>query len=446
MLKLVCIVFALVGGTSSQAQNIWTDLDLPRCPNYQRVCTDPVNEDLYFAGFHSTNNQCGLFSCDIYRRRAGEWDSLSTIVGTVRDMIVWQDTLIVHGGFLTDPPTKMVYFANGQLQPYDELPGVYRLRIIEDTLWAVGSFTNVNGQAASGVAKRVGGHWEPAGTMSTEYEFTFYDIIKYQGELILVGIGYMVNGGSGIYHLVNGVWELLGTGLFGLISTPAIMCIYQDVLYIGGGILQAEGNVGHGLIAWNGIEYLNVGGGLLWSPNDFSTLTGIRALEVRDGLLYCGGGFPYAGDLLVQGLVTWDGTRWCNVPGDFLGPVSGFYVNDMAFTSDSLYVACGPEVDGLSVDRAVAAAVADLAGDCQDTSVPDRGEETLQLVLLPNPASDQLIIKVDRPVQASIYNALGRVVWNGRASTRTAVDVSSWSPGLYTVRHSTGAALFMVAR
>ncbi|HRD51199.1 MAG TPA: hypothetical protein PKY96_00980, partial [Flavobacteriales bacterium] len=142
------------------------------------------------------------------------------------------------------------------------------------------------------------------------------DITKYQGELIVVGKGPRVNGRHGVYHLVNGEWQLFNGGITGLVSRPTIMSIYQGVLFLGGQIREAEGNVGHGLISWNGSEYQNVGGGLKWAPNDDYTLTGVTTLEVHDDLLFVAGGFLYAGYHPTQGFVTWNGTRWCDVQGD----------------------------------------------------------------------------------------------------------------------------------
>lgn len=57
--------------------------------------------------------------------------------------------------------------------------------------------------------------------------------------------------------------------------------------------------------------------------------------------------------------------------------------------------------------------------------------------IYPNPASDVLNISYDSsgPVDIQLYNALGALVYNKKiaSSNMTAIDLSNWSSGLYTV-------------
>jgi hypothetical protein len=128
-----------------------------------------------------------------------------------------------------------------------------------------------------------------------------------------------------------------------------------------------------------------------------------------------------------------------------MGPFGWYYVNDMAFIGDSLYVASGPEVDGMPVDFAVAAAVADLPGTCQFNAVPDGLNSASVIMFAPNPTAHELLIQSERKASMTITNAMGQLIWNGTGSSMV-VDVSAWVPGLYTLHHPGGAEKVMVAR
>lgn len=447
VLRLGAALILLNACLAGWSQSIWQPRPVPRCPGMQRLLVDTLSDRIYFYGVNglSVNEPCGPFGGDVYAWDHYQWDSITYIAGTPRAMIVYHDTLIMGGGFADFEENGTVAYVNGAWIPYGSLNyGVMNLEIIEDTLWAVGSFTLADGQAAKGVAKRVGGQWLPVGTMP-ENEPLMFDIAKYNGDLIIAGSSYMVNGHSSLYHLVDGVWELLGDALVGLVSQASRFVDYQGRLYIGGSIRQADGNVGHGIIAWDGTNYHNVGGGLYWSPNDTYTLTGLRSMVVHNGLLYVGGGFNYAGTLESRGIAAWDGTGWCAVNGNLM-VTGGDYVEDMAFWGDSLFVGCGRNIDDIQVGNGACALTSAVLGPCQYVGISSSGSESAQILITPNPALDQVSIAIGQGVidRYRLFSASGSEMMAGSPlSDRLVLERSGIPAGIYWVELTTSFGVFV---
>ena len=406
-------------------------MHLPGCQLYQRLIAETEPDRCYYYGLRSSGPGCGLLHSDVYAWQNGAWDSITTVLGTMKSMVIFHDTLVMGGGFhaLGEPDDMIRGYVNGQFLDFGDFNnGISRLRVIDDTLWAVGSFTQVDGQAASGVAKRVGDQWIPVGTMPGEVLVN--NIIKFQNDLIITGACYSVNGRRGIYRLENGVWGLLGEALTGFASQAGAMIEYNGELYIGGSISQAEGNVGHGIIRWDGTGYFGLGGGLLWNPGDIWTLTGVTSLAIRDGLLYCGGGFNYAGGLESRGIAAWDGSRWCSVQGNFMATASD-YVSGMAFMGDSLYVGCGPNVDGMVAGFAARAEVSELLGDCDATGLSGGGEELVTVSVAPVPATNRFTVATDNDVilRYRMLDLNGRQVNAGTVNAQRFIVECAGLPG-----------------
>ena len=141
------------------------------------------------------------------------------------------------------PAEGIAYWADSTWQLYGDLDhAVWKLRVLDDTLYAVGSFDMADGQPANGIARRQGGQWVPVGQLPAD-EMNWWDVTKYQGRLITLGNGY-INGLRGIYELVNDEWSVLGPGFTGGISGAQSMVEFQGDLYVGGQILLQEGNAG----------------------------------------------------------------------------------------------------------------------------------------------------------------------------------------------------------
>ncbi len=180
-------------------------------------------------------------------------------------------------------------------------------------IYAGGSFTSINGVAATHVARWNGKSWEPLGS----------------------GLNWYVNALAVYDH---------GTG-------PA--------LYAGGGF-------GGALARWNGSSWVVVGG-IALEPGNWSSPS-VEALAVFDDgsgpALYVGGAFNRAGGLSVQGIARWNGAEWSVLPSfPFTASIRSLAVLD-AGLGKSLYAS----VDFQGGGAGTSFRVARLAGPAWDFS------------------------------------------------------------------------------
>jgi hypothetical protein len=307
------------------------------------------------------------------------------------------------------------------------------LRVLDDTLYAVGSFRTVDGQYCNGIARHVGTLWEPVQPFPDTMYTIILDITKYHDHLVAIGGGY-IDGHRGVYQLNGGEWSILGPGILGGSSSAHSIVVYQDQLYVGGQISLASGNPGQEIMRWNGSTFEGLGLGLQIAEGNFSSFCDVRAMVEHDGLLFIGGGCNYAGGLESRGVAVWDGTGWCSVPGDITSNNSAVY--GMDFYRDTLFAACGWIVEGDSVNMAAKYVGPSYIGACTGPIGVPESERPVDPHVFPNPTSDVLTISTPTggPLPLTIVDALGRTVHRTTAGS-IILDVSAWPRGLYTLRY-----------
>lgn len=342
VLLLSCFARAL----SSIAQPYWAPAGLPgQAWPMQQVYANAAQDTIYYCGRTDLDGVEPNFN-PILRYSTGQWDTLGYIyTPTIRSVVLYHDTLFAGGEFtfldLGTPAEGIAYWANGAWHTYGDLRhAVQKLRVVDDTLYALGYFTMADGQPAKGIARRSGGQWLPVG-IPAPGEISMWDVVKYQGRLVTVGNGY-INGLRGIFQLVGDEWSVLGPGFVGGVSGAGCMAVYQGDLYVGGQISIPEGNAGQEIMRWDGTAFHPLGTGLQRQLGNLSSFSTCSDLKVHNGLLWACGGFNYAGGVEAHGVAIWDGTRWCGVPGNFAP--EGVY--EMDFYRDTLFVSCGGPVDG----------------------------------------------------------------------------------------------------
>lgn len=78
------------------------------------------------------------------------------------------------------------------------------------------------------------------------------------------------------------------------------------------------------------------------------------------------------------------------------------------------------------------------------TGVAERADNSISLH--PNPAMERITFALDEPQLVVIHDALQRVVWQGRATDRLTVDISTWASGTYFVNAAAGVSKLVVVR
>ena len=369
------------------------------------------------------------------------------VPGEIRSIIEFHDTLFLGGHFFTSPDSTtpaydVVYSLNGEWHALGVFNNwsVRSLRVLDDTLYAVGSFNEVDGQPCTGMVRLLNGAWQPLPPIPEPDFFgdVISDIVKYDGKLIASGNIY-IGDQDGIAYLDGDEWHILGPGLEAGFSSIRKLLIFQNDLYVCGQIAVTPDNPGRDIMRWDGTEFHQLGTiGLQHDLGDDSGFNTVGCMIEHDGLLYVGGGFRYAGGIPALGMATWDGTEWCSVPGNLSDGPGHNGATGGAFLADTLFVTCSLMADGDSVNYAAKFIGESYAGPCAPAlSVEVDGIEP-DLTFYPNPATSYISFgrSLFRYEHVRITDTLGRVVVQLSGEV-TELDVSMWPRGIYMVHFAT---------
>ena len=411
--------FVLAGGLgicccTAQAQH-WQNTGIPHgILDTWMSYSDTVHDALYFSG-------AGYIYVDsitytpLYRLQLGVWDTLGIFGNAIFTAVVYHDTLIVGGGFETVNNVEMrgiTCYANGAWQPYGNFgpaPGladIYKLRVIDGELYAVGIFDQADGHLCNSVAKRVGGHWENVGDLS---EFTatptIGDVALFQGNLVVGGVFHTPNDDlKNVMQFDGSTWGPLGLGILGGVAGGLAFANYQGDLYMGGVFYRSAGNAGQSIMRWDGSQWHDVGHLQLYDNSD-QYAASVYSLAVHDGLLFASGSFSFADHVPVPNIATWDGIKWCSLGGE-LDP----NVRAMSFYHDTLYVGCGHLADGVVSNCAAKFIGSTYQETCGTTGIEEVTKEVGLQVLSQRPGTIALTGLSDGPHTLQVYDAQGRLV------------------------------------
>jgi len=259
MLRMFLMATAVIASLQGFAQ--WTAAGVPfRITEMGNIHKDNVADALYFCGESSLNNDFDMSDGAVPVYTNGQWDTLGVFGGRVQTIVHWNDTLIIGGpfsGYNGVPNPRRVAFWNGATwMPYGDFDNsIYRFRVINDELYAIGGFEVVNGQPAQGIVKRQGGQWVPVGHFNVINTPYIQDLVSWNGTLYATGgIRYGSPNPQDIAYLSeSGEWLAVGPGIQGGFGYGRSLAVYDDELYVGGAIQVNAGNAGHGIMRWGAI-------------------------------------------------------------------------------------------------------------------------------------------------------------------------------------------------
>jgi hypothetical protein len=227
------------------------------------------------------------------------------------------------------------------------------------------------------------------------------------------------------------------------------MAVYQDDLYLGGSFTQSDGGLGNHVMRYDGENFYDI------NPEIASGWWGtyIIKMKAHKGHLYACGEFSKAvGGQPTNGLIRWDGHKWCAVRNIF----SNFpfrqnsTVIDFGFLDDTLFVmgnfqkAANDTVFFFAKWQGSLDTLFDVCGDTllqSPVNAPSGQYETdattasKNLRIYPNPA--QGVIYLDNPlgiVNIQVYTTDGRLLKTQRlAPGINEMDISRLRSGIYFI-------------
>lgn len=117
---------------------------------------------------------------------------------------------------------------------------------------------------------------------------------------------------NGIAKWDGSKWEAMGDGFAG--TQPYVYWItkYNNEIYAGGTFTHSGTEVINGIAKWNGTQWVSVGGSMVFS----GTFDNVSAMYVFNNELYVGGRFDSVGTVSAVNVAKWDGNNWTAIGND----------------------------------------------------------------------------------------------------------------------------------
>lgn len=388
------IATLLINHFSLSAQWISNDVNITM-GNIRKFLIDTVNSKLYLGGNYMkvSNNVFGGFGY----YEATSFKLLNNIVvdADIFSSTFYKNKIIVGGFFLSineDSCIKCVaQWDSNEWKPLGAglNSTVWNLKVIDDTLFAMGSYFLSGTSYLSGIAKWDGNNWINVYNFPQYDENIVNDICKYKNELYVGGNfhSYDTNNIRDIAKWNGQYWESVGGGIQGDMGINR-MVVYHDKLVVAGLFYKQNGNAGNFIMTWDGQQWGELGGGTCGQLNNPNSLGTIYDMQVYNDKLYICGLFNYAGTTPASHVAVWDGERWCGYPGVFDNSVYA-----MTIFKDTIYIACGMTIDGDTVNNFARWGRGLLPDTCGSVGISYIDYDKENVLVYPNPCNNYIWIE-----------------------------------------------------
>jgi hypothetical protein len=263
-----------------------------------------------------------------------QWRSLDGGLGRsaipdVRALAVYRGRLIAGGMFdrAGGIPASSIASWNGEewssMALGVENGSVESLGVLNGHLYVGGTFNRAGGIDANRVAiwSVVGSNanrWvslnEGVNALSSQTSdgTTVRSLVPFEGRMMVGGRFNTAGrvGASSIGEWGGGEWRALGAGFNASVSR--LLMFDQKLIAAGGFTLQTADGHANGVASWDGEEWSPLGSGFDRDQGSSSVID-VTAMSKYRGELIVAGDFTHAGDVRVDGVARWNGSRWASV-------------------------------------------------------------------------------------------------------------------------------------
>ena len=426
-LHFTFFLIMVLNWNSSISQN-WIPLGVGTDNQVRSLFADSVTNRLYVGG-GQIQSAGGIPANGIASWDGLNWDSLGSGInsGNVLSMLRIGSDIIVCGAFTSAGNTNSNSIAKWNGLVWDSFPvrpneSIDFAKEINNQLCIGGTFTR-----AGNVPLHLFASW--SGTNWVDYNLGIDS--NFIGGVFCFEL-YKNNfyvGGNILFNPTSEMdilrWDSLnsykmGAGIFGGLSEIATMAIFNDELYVGGYFRQIDGNVGNYIMKWDGVQWLDVGGG----TNDHVT-----CMKVHGQYLYVAGVFTIAGGIPASHIAKWDGNSWSSLGSEIINNT----ITCMDFFNGELYIGGGFNY----IDTVPIGYIAKYTGP---VTVGDFAKPAFNFYLTHNPSNSILTVSFSSPaIQEGILtitDASGmeqfRVLMPSQ-TLRKELDISELAAGIYFI-------------
>ena len=435
MFKKVFIILFLSLGFISKAQ-IWTPLDtgLQSYIPYG-LLADETNGNLYAFGNVGFNNGLSVWKnnhWEVWYRNIN-WGTYGSEVAILNNKTVFFHRYYENNNN-SKPRTAILSFSDSTnldtlkvLQNQNWIPvGNSKYCIYQGKLILFNAVSNVNGINA--IATFDGDTIIPIGDPTID---GFSSACVFNGELYATGSNLSAQ--RGVFKKTPAGWQLIYQIQGGLAFLQG-MIVYNNRLFIFGGMSAQidPTNIGEGIIAYDGVNFDPIGGGVV---NDFDVSNGyVLDAAISGNRLYVTGEFLKAGGTNSRCLAYWNDTTWCSIYKDLDSTYNFFKIESF---KDTIYeVADFREVNGDTTFGWIAKLYDKNYSDTCSAPYFVSVEEINQsnnIKIYPNPTTSIInIVDENNQLQNStiqIQNYLGQLVFSSPFNSQ--IDLRSLSAGMY---------------